>query len=135
MVHYFVYSEDIERSLAILLEKEGLTYSFHTSNYPIILSIRPGKDTASQIGLFAEEGASSADAEMRFIFLLEGISIRTDNRLIMSDQFMTKVKNLAKNLHYAYLQAYFAATKFCDEGHDEGGDSHGKSEEVLLAEA
>lgn len=134
-MQYFSYVEDIERSLAMILEKEGLTYLFRTGNYPIILSISPRKDTVSQMGLFANEDASSADAEMRFIFLLEGISIRTDNRLIMSDQFMTKVKNLAKKLHYAYLQAYFSATKSSGEDHDEGGVPHGKPEEILLAEA
>lgn len=134
-MQYFIYVEDVERNLTRTLEEEGLTYTFRTGNYPIILSISPKKDTVSQMGLFADEDASSADAEMRFIFLLEGISIRTDNRLIMSDKFMTKVKNLAKKLHYAYLQAYFAATKFCDEDHDEGGITHGESEKILLAEA
>ena len=58
---------------------------------------------------FNEEDASSVDASLRFVFDVEGLKIRTSNRLVITDAFMTKLRGLAKKWHTAYIHAYFAA--------------------------
>lgn len=64
----------------------------------------------AQMPIYEESdgNTSSRDSAIRFIFLLDGIVIRTDNRVVVSDAFMSKIKGLAKKLHAAFCYAYFA---------------------------
>jgi hypothetical protein len=45
---------------------------------------------------------------LQFLFKLEGLEIRTDNRLIISYDLMSKIKGTAKKIYHAYLEGYFA---------------------------
>ena len=100
----------IEDKLSEVLAPEKMVFSASNSKYPYILSISQDRSTEAQMEIYAmsDGKTSSHDAAIRFIFELDGLVIRTDSRVIVSDAFMNKIKGLAKKLHYAWLQAYYA---------------------------
>lgn len=108
---YFDNAKAIEGKIGTALADEGLVYTLHTKSYPAMLIISQSQSPAAQMDFLAEAeagGVSSKDSALRFIFELDGITVRTDNRLIITDAFMTKLKGLAKKWHAAFCHAYFA---------------------------
>lgn len=108
---YFDNAKAIENKIGEALSDEGLVYTLHTKKYPAMLVISQSQSPDAQMDFLAnadEGGVSSKDSALRFIFELDGIKIHTDNRLIITDAFMTKLKGLAKKWHTAYTHAYFA---------------------------
>lgn len=108
---YFDNAKSIENKIGEALSDEGLVYTLHTKAYPATLVISQSQSPAAQMDFLAnanEGGVSSKDSALRFIFELDGIKIHTDNRLIITDAFMTKLKGLAKKWHTAYTHAFFA---------------------------
>lgn len=99
---------EVQEKLNELLAKNRLVGTFNCDSYPIFLSVGQNMDPAEQMALFsdAEDGVSARDARLRLIFKDGDILIRTDSRLIISDDLMGKIKNYAKKLHYLYLQAF-----------------------------
>ena len=98
----------IEGKLAELLAAHNLVYTFSSDDYPISITVEPNLDPSAQMEMFANDdaGVSSRDAKLRFIFQDGNIIVRTDSRLIISDALLSKIKGLAKKMHYLYLQAY-----------------------------
>ena len=108
---YFDNAKEIEMKIGKALADEDLVYTLHTKSYPATLIISQSQSPAAQLTFMAEAadgGVSSKDSALRFIFELDGIKIHTDNRLIITDAFMTKLKSLAKKWHTAYTHAFFA---------------------------
>ena len=108
---YFDNAKEIEMKIGKALADEDLVYTLHTKSYPATLIISQSQSPAAQMTFMAEAadgGVSSKDSALRFIFELDGIKIHTDNRLIITDAFMTKLKGLAKKWHTAYTHAFFA---------------------------
>ena len=107
---YFTNAEEIKGKIGKVLAKEGLVYTFRTSSYPITLIISQCQSPAAQMSFMetGNDGVSSKDAALRFIFELDGLKIHTSSRLIITDELMSKLKGLAKKLHAAYVHAYFA---------------------------
>lgn len=108
---YFDNAKSIENKIGSALADEGLVYTLHTKSYPAKLIISQSQSPAAQMDFLASAdagGVSSADSALRFIFELDGIKIHTDNRLIIKDADMTKLKNLAKKWHIAFTHAFFA---------------------------
>lgn len=114
---YYTNANEIEGKIGKVLAKEGLVYTFKTSQYPITLIISQSQSPAAQMSFMetGDDGVSSKDAALRFIFELDGLKIHTSSRLIITDELMSKLKGLAKKLHAAYVHAYFA-----DNVHDYG---------------
>lgn len=100
------FRSKIEKALA----EENLVLTIKDKQYPITLIISQSQSPAAQMDLLADAdgGVSSKDSALRFVFELDGIMIHTDNRLIITDAFMTKLKGLAKKWHTAFTHAYFA---------------------------
>ncbi len=100
----------LEDKLAALLVDEGMIHTLKTQQYPILLTISQNVSPDAQMSLYStgDNGISSRDALLQFIFKLEGLEIRTDNRLIISDDLMNKIKGNAKKIYHAYLEGYFA---------------------------
>lgn len=107
---YYTNAKEIEKKIGKVLAKEGLVYTFHTSSYPITLIISQSQSPAAQMSFMesGDDGVSSKDSALRFIFELDGLMIHTSNRLIITDDLMSKLKGLAKKLHAAYVHGYFA---------------------------
>lgn len=120
---FYDNAKAIEKKIGDALADEGLVYTLNTKKYPAMLVISQSQSPYAQMEFMstAEDGVSSKDSALRFIFELDGIKIHTDNRLIITDAFMTKLKGLAKKWHTAYTHAYFAdnisqdASKNADE--------------------
>lgn len=100
----------LEDKLAALLAGESMVHTLKAKQYPILLTISQDASPDAQMELFSTrgDGLSSRDALLQFIFKLEGLEIRTDNRLIISDDLMNKIKGFAKKIYHAYLEGYFA---------------------------
>lgn len=100
----------IENKLAETLAENNLVHTFRTRSYPVVLTISQDASPEAQVALFesSDGSVSSRDAKLRLIFELDGLKIQTDSRLVISDALMNKIKGLAKKLHYAYVQAFFA---------------------------
>lgn len=108
---FYDNAKKIENKIGEALADEGLVYTLRTKSYPAVLIISQSQSPAAQMDFLAqadEGGVSSKDSALRFIFEMDGIKIHTDNRLIITDAFMTKLKGLAKKWHTAYTHAYFA---------------------------
>lgn len=109
-MRYYDALHAIENKLGKLLDDEGLVFSLHTSSYPITLVVSRDVSPEAQMELFsnADGDTSSVGAKLQFIFKLDALEIRTNDRLIISDALMTKIKGLAKKIHHAFLEGFFA---------------------------
>lgn len=108
-MNYYASLAPLEDKLATILNDEGMVFTLKTDKYPIVLTVSPNASPAAQMDLFsADGGASSMDALMQFIFRLDGLEIRTNNRFVISDSLMSKIKGQAKKIHHAFLECFFA---------------------------
>jgi len=78
--------------------------------YPLTLIISRNQAPEAQMSfLDMNDGEGSAlDFSLRFIFGIDGLEIQTSSRLRMTDEFLNKLKGLAKKWHAAYTHAFFA---------------------------
>ena len=108
-MNYYKILGGLEDKLTETLNDEGLVFSLDTSKYPITLTVSHNASPAAQMEFFSSEGSvSSTDAVLKFIFKMDGLEIRVDNRFIITDAFMNKIKGQAKKIHHAFLEGYFA---------------------------
>lgn len=106
----FSLLQELGGKLTKLLSDNDLDCKFNTDQYPITLSIFHDSESDGQLemddGEPADDG-SARDAKLDFVFVDGDIVIRVDKRLEIPDSLMSKIKGLAKKMHYMYLQAYF----------------------------
>ena len=106
---YYENLATLENKLAKILNDEGMVFTFKTSQYPITLTVSRDASPSAQMAFYSmNDGASSADEKLQFIFKLDALEIRTDNRLVIPDTLMTKIKGQAKKIHHAFLEGFFA---------------------------
>lgn len=109
---YFAQYRAAETKLDELLAEHELLFKFDTSSYPITLTVFQDQSIEAQASLYSQEsdGVSSKDSRLVFQFPVNDIKLRVyGERLIISDALMTKIKGLAKKMHYTFLQCRFAA--------------------------
>lgn len=109
---YFAQYRAAETKLEELLAEHELLFKFDTSSYPITLTVFQDQSIEAQTALYSQEsdGVSSKDSRLVFQFPVNEIRLRVyGERLIISDALMTKIKGLAKKMHYTFLQCKFAA--------------------------
>ena len=108
-MNYYANLATLEDKLAATLNDEGMVFSLKTDKYPITLTVSPNASPAAQMEFFCtHESVSSTDAVLQFIFKLDALEIRVDNRFIISDALMSKIKGQAKKIHHAFLEGFFA---------------------------
>lgn len=108
-MNYYANLAALEDKLTATLNDEGLVFALDTSKYPITLTVSHDTSVEAQMELFsALDSVSSTDAMMKFIFKLDALEIRVDNRFIISDALMSKIKGQAKKIHHAFLEGFFA---------------------------
>lgn len=109
-MNFYSAMNDLMGKLEGTLIDENLVCSLHTSSYPITLTVSRNASPEAQMELYsvADGDVSSNGAKLRFIFKLNELEIRTDERFVISDAFMSKIKGLAKKIHHAFLEGYFA---------------------------
>ena len=114
---YYENLATLENKLAKILNDKGMVFTFKTSEYPITLTVSRDASPSAQMAFYSmNDGASSADAKLQFIFKLDALEIRTDNRLVIPDTLMTKIKGQAKKIHHAFLEGFFAEHIADDQG-------------------
>ena len=119
--------KEAENKLEKLLAENSLVHTFSTASYPIYLSVSQNAAPQAQMELYntaPAEGVSSNDATLRFIFVDGEIMVRTDNRLIISDDLMGKIKGCVKKMHYLFLQEYFRQLQQYNEFSDSDADEY-----------
>lgn len=98
-----------EKLESILVEEEMVLTVLET--YPLTLIISQNQAPYAQMSMLANDvGGSDMDFSLRFIFKVDGLEIRTNSQMQMSDTLFNKLKRLAKKWHTAYTHAYFAQT-------------------------
>lgn len=98
--------ENMVEKLESLLEKHELVYYWDTSIKDITLTVRPAQVESEQTSFIedSEDGKSSSDAAISFIFKDGAVIINTVGKLFISESLINKLKNIAKKMHYLYLQ-------------------------------
>ncbi len=101
---------DYDHKLGELLAGVNLIHKFDASNYPITMTIYPDVSPAAQMMMFAtgDDGATSRDARLMFSFPVGEIGVKMIGRLVLSDDLLNKIKGIAKKMHKAYLEGFFA---------------------------
>lgn len=88
-----------------LMEKHELLYTWDTDAKNITLTVRPAQVDGEQTSFIEEpEDGSSNDAAISFIFKDGEITLITCGKFRVSEALVGKLKNIAKKLHYLYLQ-------------------------------
>lgn len=108
---YYATANDIETKLEELLAGHNMVHEFKTKQHPIVLVVSPDASLDAQTEIYsnAEGAVSSYDARLRLLFALDGsIEIQTDNRFVVSEALMNKIKNLGKKYRDAFTYAFFA---------------------------
>lgn len=106
-----VYDEfnKLSDKLDELCGKQLMTYDFDRDVYPLVLTIRPQKSQDAQMELYAQDRETcSADASLKYRFYTNGIEVKINGRLLLSDDTMKKFNSLAKKIVAAYLFGHFA---------------------------
>ena len=106
---FYAEASSIKNKIETVLADEGLVLTIK-EKYPITLIIAQSQSPYAQMEFLSEgEGnVSSKDSALRFVFDIDGLEIRTSERLIITDALLSKLKGLAKKYHTAYTHAFFA---------------------------
>lgn len=112
MSNYYTSANALEDKLAEILAEKNLLHVMDKSRYPITLTVTQNQSPEAQMELFytTDGSMSSRDSILRLVFDIDGLEIQTNNRLVIDEKFMNKIKNQAKKIHAAYVHAFFAST-------------------------
>ncbi len=107
---FYAQYKKLSDKLAETLAEEKLLHVFSTDKYPITLTVRQNQAPDAQMELYSttDGSMSSQDAVLRLIFNLDKMQIKTDERLVISEELFNKIKNAGKKMNDAYCRAYFA---------------------------
>ena len=107
---FYTNAKELENKLSTMLAKDNLLYQFQTDTYPITLTITQDRSPEAQMEIYdTNDGAvSSCDAVLRFVFDLDGVTIHTNDRLVISADKFNKIKGKAIKLFHAYIEGYYA---------------------------
>lgn len=108
-MNYFDGAAAAKKKIEDALADKNLVLSIRET-YPITLIISQSQAMENQMTLLSssDEDASSVDASIRFIFETDGMKLRTHERIVITDAFLTKLRGLAKKYHTAFCHAFFA---------------------------
>jgi len=99
-----------KKKLQGICDENNLTFRFRNDKYPITLTIRPLAGVDEQMTMLErveENGYTSPDASIVFYFRDGEIAYKTSQTIMIKETLFNKIKNLAKNLHYCWLQYFF----------------------------
>ena len=102
--------EAYAKKLQGICDENDLVFKFERKTYPITLTIRPTGGLDGQMSMLAEteeNGYISPDAAIIFTVKDGCLTYRVSKTFTISDTLFSKVKNLFKNMHYAWLQYFF----------------------------
>lgn len=99
--------------LEALCRENHLTYLFQSDAYPISLTLRPDTSLDGQMSLLEEDRRPPhKNTYIRYTFKGEkDPDVRFEGSMDLSSKTLATAKTLACNLHYAFLQFYWASVK------------------------
>ena len=101
---------DIQEKIFKACRENDLEFSFESSKFPVVATISPDLEKLNQMsfdfGDDKQEKTNYINGKIQFIFG-EELTMNILNDFRIEDKLLNKIKNLAKNLHYIYLQIYF----------------------------
>ena len=111
----------MQEKLDNLAEKHELVYVWDTVSPHITLTVKPKALETEQTSFIAEDedDKSSSDAAISFIFKNGEIIINTVGKLFITEALIGKFKNIAKKMHYLYLQLLREESFYLDGKQDE----------------
>lgn len=109
MGHYDA-AKAIQDKIEDFLDSENLVLTILDKAYPLSLIISQNRSPYAQMErqTFGDGDISATNSRLQFVFELDGLKIRTDDRLVITDAFMNKLKGLAKKWHAAFCAAFVA---------------------------
>lgn len=98
--------ENMRAKLENLADSHNLLYMWNPDGKYITLTVMPQATEADQTSFIKEtdDGKSSSDAVLCIIFKDGDITISTTGKLFITEALINKFKNIAKKMHYLYLQ-------------------------------
>ena len=102
--------DTFKKKLQGVCDENGLVFRFHYEEHPIALVIRPSSGVSEQMSMLMqadEVGYKSPNASIVFEFRDGELFYKTAGNFTLDDALFNKVKNLAKNMHYLWLQHFF----------------------------
>lgn len=90
-------------------KENKLEFAFECSKFPVIVKITPNLVHRDQMRLDLkelEESSNFVNGEIRLAFG-EELTLTILNDFKIEDSLLNRIKNMAKKLHYIYLQIYF----------------------------
>ena len=91
--------------------ENNLIFSFRNKSYPVRIVIAPDGSMDGQISMLDNPvGCNSKDASRAFVFVDGGIQEKTTGEFTLSDTLISKLKNMAKKIHYTWLQVFHRDT-------------------------
>ena len=121
----------MQEKLDNLAEKHELVYVWDTVSPHITLTVKPKALETEQTSFIAEDedDKSSSDAAISFIFKNGEIIINTVGKLFITEALIGKFKNIAKKMHYLYLQLLREESFYLDGKQDEDEPEYPESDE------
>lgn len=101
--------QDLKDKIEKLCNDNDLEFTFESSKFPIIATIRPNEESRNQLTIDfgdEEETINFVNGEIQFIFADE-LTVKVLNDFRIEDGLLNRIKNQVKKLHYIYLQMYF----------------------------
>lgn len=101
--------QDLKDKIEKLCQENNLEFTFESSKFPIIATIRPSEEAKNQLTIdFGDEDENKnfVNGEIQFIFADE-LEMKVLNDFRIEDGLLNKIKTQVKKLHYLYLQMYF----------------------------
>lgn len=99
--------QDLKDKIEKLCNENGLEFTFESSQFPIIATIRPNEELRNQLTIdLGDETTNFVDGEIQLIFGDE-LTMKVLKDFRIEDGLLNKIKNQVKKLHYLYLQMYF----------------------------
>lgn len=94
--------------LAGVCDENDFVYELQKNHYPIILTIKPDSSMEAQISMMEDDiGYNHTDSKIRFFFSEGKCTYKISDGFTIAESTFNKLKNLAKNIHFAWLQVFF----------------------------
>lgn len=77
------------------------------AKFPVVFTVKPSQESKNQMMMnVGGDRESFVNGEIRLIFADE-LTMQVINDYTIEDSLLNRLKNMAKKLHYIYLQIYF----------------------------
>lgn len=99
-----------KKNLEVICDENNLVFRFRNTEYPVSLTILPNSGVEEQMDLLADDAdkvTSSPDARLVFYYKDGDLLYKITDNFTISDALFSKLKNLYKKMHSAWLQYFF----------------------------